>query len=83
MDGRRDRQILFYMTLLAEIGDLTISLHQVTGGNTPNLVILPAEAGDLTASLPQVTGGNTLNLVLKRMLRYFLKIPLLKNILQF
>ena len=36
-----------------------------------------------TTSLQQVTGGNTPNLVLKRMLRYFLKIPPLKKILQF
>ena len=34
-------------------------------------------------TLQQVTGRNTLNLVLKRMLRYFLKIPPLKKILQF
>ena len=32
---------------------------------------------------PQVTGDNTQNHALKRMLRYFLKIPLLKKILQF
>ena len=44
---------------------------------------LPAEAGGPTTSLQQVTGGNTPNLVLKRMLRYFLKIPPLKKILQF
>ena len=43
---------------------------------------LPAEARDPTASLQQVTGGNTPNLVFKRMLRYFLKIPRLKKILQ-
>ena len=36
-----------------------------------------------TTSLQQLTGGNTPNLVLKRMLRYFLKIPPLKRILQF
>ena len=34
-------------------------------------------------TLQQFTGGNTANLVLKRMLRYFLKIPPLKKILQF
>ena len=57
-DGRMDGQTLFYRTL-------------------------PAEAGGPTTSLQQVTGGNTPNLVLKRMLRYFLKIPPLKKILQF
>ena len=57
-DGRRDRQTLFYRNL-------------------------PTEARDPTTSLQQVTGGNTPNLVLKRMLRYFLKIPPLKKILQF
>ena len=57
-DRRRDRQTLLYRTLLAEAGGRTTSLQQVTGGNTPNLV-------------------------LKRMLRYFLKIPPLKKILQF
>ena len=44
---------------------------------------LPAEARDQTTSLQQVTGRNITNLVLKRMLRYFLKIPPLKKILQF
>ena len=34
-------------------------------------------------TLQQFTGGNTANLVLKKMLRYFLKIPPLKKILQF
>ena len=57
-DRRMDGQILFYRTLPAEAGGPTISLQQVTGGNTPNLV-------------------------LKRMLRYFLKIPPLKKILKF
>ena len=57
-DERRNRQTLFYRTLPAETRDTTTSLQQVTGGNTPNLV-------------------------LKRMLRYFLKIPPLKRILQF
>ena len=57
-DGRRDRQTLFYRTLPAEIGSPTTSHQQVTGGNTPSLV-------------------------LKRMLRYFLKVPPLKKILQF
>ena len=42
----------------------------------------PAEAEDPTTSLQQVTGGNTPNLVFKRMLRYFLKIPQLKKMLQ-
>ena len=55
--GRRDRQTLFYSTF-------------------------PAEARDTTTSYQQVTGGNTPNLVLNRILRYFLKIPLLKKILQ-
>ena len=36
-----------------------------------------------TTILLQVTGGNTPNLAFKRMLRYFLKIPPLKKILQF
>ena len=57
-DGRRDRQTLLYRNI-------------------------PAEARDTTTSLVQVTGGNTPNLVLKRMLRYLLKIPPLKKILQF
>ena len=35
-----------------------------------------------TATLQQVTGGNTPNLILKRMVRYFQKIPPLKKILQ-
>ena len=57
-DERIDGQILFYRTLPAEVGRRTTSLQQVTGENTPNLI-------------------------LKRMLRYFLKIPPLKKILQF
>ena len=57
-DRKRDRQTLFYRTL-------------------------PADSGGPTTCLQQVTGGNTPNLVLKRMLRYFLKIPTLKKILQF
>ena len=36
-----------------------------------------------TTTLQQVTGGNTSNIVLKRMLRYFLKAPPLKKVLQF
>ena len=43
---------------------------------------LPAKAAAPTTSLQQVTGWNTPNLVLKRMLRYFLKIPPLRKILQ-
>ena len=39
MDRRRDRQTLLYRTLLAEAGGRTTSLQQVTGGNTPNLVL--------------------------------------------
>ena len=58
IDRRMDEQTLFYRTLPAEDGDPTTSLQQVTGGNTPNLI-------------------------LKRMLRYYLKIPPLKKILQF
>ena len=34
-------------------------------------------------TLQQVSGGNTPNIVLKRILRYFLKTPPLKKILQF
>ena len=44
---------------------------------------LPAETRGTTTSLQQVAAGNTPNLVLKRMLRYFVKIPPLKKILQF
>ena len=57
-DAKRDRQTVFYRTLPAETRVTTISLQQVTAGNTPNLV-------------------------LKTMLRYFLKIPPLKKMLQF
>ena len=38
-DGRMNGQILFYRTLPAEAGGPTTSLQQVTGGNTPNLVL--------------------------------------------
>ena len=38
-DGRRDRQTLLYRTLRAEVRDPTTSLQQVTGENTPNLVL--------------------------------------------
>ena len=44
---------------------------------------LPAEDEGPTTSLQQVIGGNAPNLILKRMLRYYLKIPPLKKILQF
>ena len=44
---------------------------------------LPAETKATITSLQQVTAGNAPNLVLKRILRYFLKIPPLKKILQF
>ena len=44
---------------------------------------LPAEAGGPTTSLQEMTGGNRPNLVVKRMLRYFLKLPPLERILQF
>ena len=44
---------------------------------------LPAETRGTATSLQQVTTGNTPNLVLKRILRYFLKIPPLKKTLQF
>ena len=57
-DGRRDRQTVFYRTLLTNTKSATISLQQLTAENTPNLI-------------------------LKTMLRYFLKIPPLKKILQF
>ena len=38
-DGMSDRQTLFHRTLPAEARDPTTSLQQVTGGNTPNLVL--------------------------------------------
>ena len=38
-DGRMDGQTLFYRILPANIGGPTTSLQQVTGGNTPNLVL--------------------------------------------
>ena len=44
---------------------------------------LPSENRGTTTSLQQLTAGNTPNLVLKTILRYFLKIPPLKKILQF
>ena len=44
---------------------------------------LPAEVGGPTTSLQQVTGGNAPNIDLMRMVKYFLKFPPLKNILQF
>ena len=43
----------------------------------------PAETRGTTTTLQQVTAANTPNLVLQRMLKYFLKIPPLKKILQF
>ena len=43
---------------------------------------LPAETRGTTTSFQQLTAGNTPNLVLRTMLRYFLKIPPLKKILQ-
>ena len=43
---------------------------------------LPETRGT-TTYVQQLTAGNTPNLVLKAMLRYFLKIPPLKKILQF
>ena len=52
-------------------------------GQTLFYRIIPVEAGGPTTSLQQVTSGNTPNLVLNGMLRYFLKVPLLKKILQF
>ena len=36
---KEDRQTLFYRTLLAKAEGPTTSLQQVTGGNTPNLVL--------------------------------------------
>ena len=44
---------------------------------------LPTETRGTTTSLQQLTAGNTPNLLLKTWLRYFLKIPPLKKILQF
>ena len=44
-------------------------------GQTLFYRILPADARAPITSLQQVTDGNTPNLVLKRMLRYFLKMP--------
>ena len=38
-DGSRDRQTLFHRTLPAEARNPTTFLQQVTGGNTPNLVL--------------------------------------------
>ena len=38
-DRMRDRQTLFYRTLPAEAWIPTTSLQQVTGGNTPNIVL--------------------------------------------
>ena len=43
---------------------------------------LPTKTRGTTTSLQQLTAGNTPNLVLKTILRYFLKIPPLKKILQ-
>ena len=44
---------------------------------------LPTDTRGTITSLQEVIIGNTPNLVLKRMLRFFLKIPPLKKILQF
>ena len=44
---------------------------------------LPAETSGTTICLQELIAGNTPNLVLKTMLRYFVKIPPLKKILQF
>ena len=41
---------------------------------------LPAKTRGTSTSLQQVTAGNTLNVVLKRMLRYVLKLPLIKKL---
>ena len=38
-DRRRGKEILLYRTLLTEAGGATTSFQQVTGGNTPNLVL--------------------------------------------
>ena len=38
-DRRRDKQTLFYRTFPTEPGGATASLQQMTGGNTPNLVL--------------------------------------------
>ena len=50
---------------------------------TKNFISLFKKKNKETTTLQQVTGGNTANLILKRMLKYFLKIPPLKKILQF
>ena len=39
IDGGMDGRTLFFRTLPAEAGGPTTSLQQVTGGNTPNLVL--------------------------------------------
>ena len=39
-DGNLDGQTLFYRTLPANVGGPTTSLQQVTGGNTPSLVLM-------------------------------------------
>ena len=44
---------------------------------------LPGKTSGTTTSLQQLTAENTPNLVLKTMLRYFVKIPPFKKILQF
>ena len=38
-DGRKEGETLFYRSIPAEAGDPTTSLQQVTGRNTPNLVL--------------------------------------------
>ena len=39
VDGRRDRQTVFYRTLPTETGGTTTSLQQVTAGHAPNFVL--------------------------------------------
>ena len=39
VDGRSDRETVFYRTLPAETRGTATSLQQVTAGNTPNFVL--------------------------------------------
>ena len=47
------------------------------------IFLLKKQKNKKTTTLQEATGGNTPNFILKGMLRYFLKIPPLKEILQF
>ena len=53
------------------------------GPSSPLLQRLSLLKTQKTTTLQQVIGGNTPNIALKRTLRYFLKTPPLKKILQF